>query len=114
MPDIHQAKLCTGYNHLLFSMGCVWQVSRAALALFEYGQQVAESRGLLLVDTKYEFGTTKEGEIVLVDEIHTPDSSRCKGLTSCTKNGTYVGQGKRLQTAFLHETASTLYSLPGR
>lgn len=45
-------------------------------ALFERGTQVAAQKGLLLVDTKYEFGKTKDGEIVLIDEIHTPDSSR--------------------------------------
>ena len=44
--------------------------------LFERGTQIAASRGLILVDTKYEFGKTKEGKIVLIDEIHTPDSSR--------------------------------------
>ncbi|WNW02642.1 phosphoribosylaminoimidazolesuccinocarboxamide synthase [Tenacibaculum sp. HL-MS23] len=45
-------------------------------ALFQKGTEIAASRGLILVDTKYEFGKTKEGEIVLIDEIHTPDSSR--------------------------------------
>lgn len=45
-------------------------------ALFERGTQLAADRGLILVDTKYEFGKTKEGKIVLIDEIHTPDSSR--------------------------------------
>jgi phosphoribosylaminoimidazole-succinocarboxamide synthase len=44
--------------------------------LFERGSEIAASRGLILVDTKYEFGKTKDGEIVLIDEIHTPDSSR--------------------------------------
>ncbi|WP_445957598.1 phosphoribosylaminoimidazolesuccinocarboxamide synthase [Yeosuana sp.] len=44
--------------------------------LFQRGQEIATSRGLILVDTKYEFGKTKEGKIVLIDEIHTPDSSR--------------------------------------
>ena len=44
--------------------------------LFERGTEIAASRGLILVDTKYEFGKTKEGVIVLIDEIHTPDSSR--------------------------------------
>lgn len=44
--------------------------------LFERGTEIAASRGLILVDTKYEFGKTKEGLIVLIDEIHTPDSSR--------------------------------------
>ena len=45
-------------------------------ALFQRGSEIAEKRGLILVDTKYEFGKTKEGKIVLIDEIHTPDSSR--------------------------------------
>ena len=45
-------------------------------ALFQRGTEIAAKRGLILVDTKYEFGKTKEGNIVLIDEIHTPDSSR--------------------------------------
>lgn len=45
-------------------------------SLFDRGTQIAASRGLILVDTKYEFGKTPDGEIVLIDEIHTPDSSR--------------------------------------
>lgn len=44
--------------------------------LFERGTKIAKERGLILVDTKYEFGKTKDGKIVLIDEIHTPDSSR--------------------------------------
>ena len=44
--------------------------------LFKRGSEIAASRGLILVDTKYEFGKTKDGRIVLIDEIHTPDSSR--------------------------------------
>ena len=44
--------------------------------LFQRGTEIATERGLILVDTKYEFGKTKEGKIVLIDEIHTPDSSR--------------------------------------
>jgi phosphoribosylaminoimidazole-succinocarboxamide synthase len=44
--------------------------------LFQRGTEIAASRGLILVDTKYEFGKTKDGNIVLIDEIHTPDSSR--------------------------------------
>ena len=45
-------------------------------ALYQRGTEIAASRGLILVDTKYEFGRTKDGKIVLIDEIHTPDSSR--------------------------------------
>lgn len=47
-----------------------------AMALFRHGQEVCAKRGLILVDTKYEFGKTKDGRIVVIDEIHTPDSSR--------------------------------------
>ncbi|MBD8890823.1 phosphoribosylaminoimidazolesuccinocarboxamide synthase [Roseibium litorale] len=54
-----------------------WQkVSDIALALFARGQKMAAERGLILVDTKYEFGTDEAGNIILADEIHTPDSSR--------------------------------------
>jgi phosphoribosylaminoimidazole-succinocarboxamide synthase len=52
------------------------EVSSLALALFARGQEMMRSRGLILVDTKYELGTDGEGRIVLADEIHTPDSSR--------------------------------------
>ena len=45
-------------------------------ALFKRGTEIAAKRGLILVDTKYEFGKTNDGKIVLIDEIHTPDSSR--------------------------------------
>jgi phosphoribosylaminoimidazole-succinocarboxamide synthase len=51
-------------------------VSEYALALFARGQKLAAERGLILADTKYEFGTDKDGNILLADEIHTPDSSR--------------------------------------
>ncbi|WP_442266878.1 phosphoribosylaminoimidazolesuccinocarboxamide synthase [Tenacibaculum sp. ZS6-P6] len=44
--------------------------------LFQRGTEIAAKRGLILVDTKYEFGKTKDGKVVLIDEIHTPDSSR--------------------------------------
>ena len=47
-----------------------------AMKLFEAGQQACAARGLILVDTKYEFGKTKDGDIIVIDEIHTPDSSR--------------------------------------
>ncbi len=55
----------------------VWEtVSKYALALFERGQSIASDKGLILADTKYEFGVTSEGVIVIGDELHTPDSSR--------------------------------------
>jgi phosphoribosylaminoimidazole-succinocarboxamide synthase len=52
------------------------QLSDYAFALFVRGQEIAARHGLILVDTKYEFGTDAEGRIILADEIHTPDSSR--------------------------------------
>lgn len=52
------------------------QVQEAALAIFKRGQQVAEAAGLVLVDTKYEFGRAPDGRVMLIDEVHTPDSSR--------------------------------------
>ncbi|XP_024022943.1 phosphoribosylaminoimidazole-succinocarboxamide synthase, chloroplastic [Morus notabilis] len=52
------------------------EASRKALSLFEYGQRVAREHGLILVDTKYEFGKGRDGSILLIDEVHTPDSSR--------------------------------------
>ena len=51
-------------------------VERTAIALYRRGAEIAEKRGLILVDTKYEFGTDDSGKLVLIDEIHTPDSSR--------------------------------------
>ncbi|WP_421754752.1 phosphoribosylaminoimidazolesuccinocarboxamide synthase [Croceimicrobium sp.] len=52
------------------------QLEEYTRALFQRGQEMARERGLILVDTKYEFGKNAAGEIILIDEIHTPDSSR--------------------------------------
>jgi phosphoribosylaminoimidazole-succinocarboxamide synthase len=52
------------------------EASNYAMALFDHGQKVAALNGLILVDTKYEFGRAEDGRILLIDEIHTPDSSR--------------------------------------
>ena len=51
-------------------------IEKKALELFKFGQQVADKAGFILVDTKYEFGKTREGQIILIDEVHTCDSSR--------------------------------------
>lgn len=51
-------------------------IENAAMRLFSYGQSVATDRGLILVDTKYEFGRDSDGNIILIDEVHTADSSR--------------------------------------
>ena len=52
------------------------QVQAAALAVFKRGQETANKAGMILVDTKYEFGRTRAGNVVQIDEVHTPDSSR--------------------------------------
>ena len=55
----------------------VWEtVQQAALAVFRRGQEVAARAGLILVDTKYEMGLSSDGKVMLIDEVHTPDSSR--------------------------------------
>ncbi len=52
------------------------QVQSAALKIFQRGQEIAQKNGLILVDTKYEFGRAPDGRVLLIDEVHTPDSSR--------------------------------------
>lgn len=67
------------------------EISHKALALFARGQEMAAKRGLILVDTKYEFGTDADGTLLLADEIHTPDSSRywiAEGYANAFEAGT--------------------------
>lgn len=52
------------------------EAAEMAMKLFAAGQRITGERGLILVDTKYEFGRTRDGKMVVIDEIHTPDSSR--------------------------------------
>lgn len=70
----------------------VWErVQEVALAIFRRGQEVAQRAGLLLVDTKYEFGFASDGTLMLIDEVHTPDSSRfwtAESLADAQKSGT--------------------------
>ncbi|HUX40728.1 MAG TPA: phosphoribosylaminoimidazolesuccinocarboxamide synthase [Rectinemataceae bacterium] len=69
-----------------------WErVMAAALALFERGRSIARSAGLELVDTKYEFGRSPEGEVMLIDEVHTPDSSRFWKLSTIEER---IGRGE--------------------
>lgn len=58
------------------------KVRETAVKLFKRGQELAAQRGLILVDTKYEFGLDENNQLVLIDEIHTPDSSRWWKLDS--------------------------------
>ncbi len=60
----------------LLSREMITEVERVAKELFKRGQKIALEKGLILVDTKYEFGLDEDGKLTLIDEIHTPDSSR--------------------------------------
>ncbi len=72
-------------------------------ALFEKGSQLAKERGLILVDTKYEFGKTIDGEIMLIDEIHTPDSSRYFYLDRYDERQKAKTSQKQLSKEFVRE-----------
>jgi phosphoribosylaminoimidazole-succinocarboxamide synthase len=72
-------------------------------ALFERGQELAEDKGLILVDTKYEFGKSSDGQIVLIDEIHTPDSSRYFYADSYKENFEKGLAQKQLSKEFVRE-----------
>lgn len=60
----------------LLDQGTLDEAAALALALFQRGTEIAAERGLLLVDTKYEFGRAPDGRLLVIDEVHTPDSSR--------------------------------------
>ena len=72
-------------------------------SLFKKGSELANERGLILVDTKYEFGKTKDGKIVLIDEIHTPDSSRYFYLDGYTERQMKNEPQKQLSKEFLRQ-----------
>lgn len=79
------------------------QLEKYTYALFKRGTEMAAKRGLILVDTKYEFGKTGDGKICLIDEIHTPDSSRYfykEGYEERQKNGE---KQKQLSKEFVRE-----------
>jgi phosphoribosylaminoimidazole-succinocarboxamide synthase len=71
--------------------------------LFERGTQIADAHDLILVDTKYEFGKSKDGEIVLIDEIHTPDSSRYFYKEGYEERQAKGEQQKQLSKEFVRE-----------
>jgi phosphoribosylaminoimidazole-succinocarboxamide synthase len=77
-PTGHDERLTCAevVEHGLFDQATWDQVQAAALAIFKCGQAIAARNGLILVDTKYEFGRAPDGRVLLIDEVHTPDSSR--------------------------------------
>lgn len=79
------------------------QLEKYTRELFQRGTELAAQKGLILVDTKYEFGKDKEGNIILIDEIHTPDSSRyfyADGYTDRLENGE---EQKQLSKEFVRQ-----------
>ena len=79
------------------------QLEKYTRALFQRGTEIARSRDLILVDTKYEFGKTADGTIVLIDEIHTPDSSRYFYAAGYEKRQTKGEQQKQLSKEFVRQ-----------
>ncbi len=77
-PSGHDERLtCAEVVERGFLDASTWeQTQSAALAIFKDGQAIAREAGLILVDTKYEFGRAPDGRVLLIDEVHTPDSSR--------------------------------------
>ena len=73
------------------------------LALFNAGTEYARNKGLILVDTKYEFGKDKNGEILLIDEIHTPDSSRYFYLSGYEERQEKGEKQKQLSKEFVRQ-----------
>jgi len=71
--------------------------------LFRKGSEMAKDRGLILVDTKYEFGISEEGELTLIDEIHTPDSSRYFYAESYERNLSLGQPQNHLSKEFVRE-----------
>src|SRR5690606_17388104 len=81
-----------------------WEtMSRYALALFADGSHSANARGLILVDTKYEFGRARDGRILLSDEVHTPDSSRYFHLEGYAERQAKGERQKQLSKEFVRE-----------
>ena len=84
--------------------------------LFERGTKIAAERDLILVDTKYEFGKTPDGKIVLIDEIHTPDSSRYFYLTGYEERQDQGEPQKQLSKEFVRQwlIENNFQGLPGQ
>ena len=76
-------------------------VKETAIKLFLRGQEVAAKQGLILVDTKYEFGVDERGDLVLIDEIHTPDSSRYWQIEGYEESLVKGGEPKNFDKEFL-------------
>ncbi len=78
-------------------------IADASLKLYQRGVEIAAKQGIILVDTKYEFGLTSENEIVLIDEIHTPDSSRFWFANEYEKRFAAGEEQKKIDKEYLRE-----------
>tara|TARA_B100000767_G_C19777373_1_gene543462 strand:+ start:1945 stop:2895 length:951 start_codon:yes stop_codon:yes gene_type:complete len=79
------------------------KLEKFTIKLFEEGTRIARDQGLILVDTKYEFGKNKNGDIILIDEIHTPDSSRYFYLDTYKKLQKSKSPQKQLSKEFVRQ-----------
>ncbi len=79
------------------------QIAEKSLKLYQRGVEIAAKQGIILVDTKYEFGKTTDGEIVLIDEIHTPDSSRFWFADEYEKRFAAGEEQKKIDKEYLRE-----------
>jgi phosphoribosylaminoimidazole-succinocarboxamide synthase len=79
------------------------KIAQASLKLYARGVEIAAKQGIILVDTKYEFGLNPEGEIVLIDEIHTPDSSRFWFANEYEKRFAEGQEQKKIDKEYLRE-----------
>ena len=90
-------------KNTIISKNDYYKLEEYTIKLFEEGTRIARNQGLILVDTKYEFGKNKNGDIILIDEIHTPDSSRYFYLDTYKKLQKSNSPQKQLSKEFVRQ-----------
>ena len=90
-------------KNTIISKNDYYKLEEYTIKLFEEGTRIARDQGLILVDTKYEFGKNKNGDIILIDEIHTPDSSRYFYLDTYKKLQKSKSPQKQLSKEFVRQ-----------
>ena len=90
-------------KNTIISKNDYYKLEEYTIKLFEEGTRIARDQGLILVDTKYEFGKNKNGDIILIDEIHTPDSSRYFYLDTYKKLQKSNSPQKQLSKEFVRQ-----------
>lgn len=89
------------------------EIAEKSLKLYKKGVEIAAKQGIILVDTKYEFGTTPDGEIVLIDEIHTPDSSRFWFANEYDQRFAAGEEQKKIDKEYLREWLANEHNFRG-